>query len=140
MATKGIHGPGFLVKVGTTHADVVTLAYLRETKGPTLAVESEDVTTQESTDYTREKDPALIDSGTISGQLIYRPENATQASYLAHLQARDIVYIELYNNPPTNSMYFSGNAFASKFDVTGPIGNSQTADVEFTITGKATQH
>lgn len=137
---KGYQGPGFLWKVGTSHADAVTIAYCKEIKGPSTSVGKVDVTTQDSPDYTMEQDPTLIDPGTISTQLIFKQDNATHASLLASLQNRDIVYVEIYNNPPTNTLYWSGNGFFSKFDFTGPVTGPGTADVELTLTGKVTAH
>jgi hypothetical protein len=138
----GLSGPGFLFKISdSTGANFTTVALSKDVTGPGIAVAEEDVTTQDVTDYTRVFDPQLIDSGSFSTTLIYRPDtSAVQAAVLAAIQARSMLNVQLYNNPPTNSKYWSAGGFFKKFDQKGPVGGVMTVDIEFRISGKVTQN
>jgi len=138
----GISGPGFLFKISDgTGANFTTVSLSKDIKGPGVTVGKVDVTTQDVADYHRVYDPELIDGGVISSQLIYRPDNsAAQLSVLTACQARSMLNFQLYNNPPTNSKYWSGGGFFTKFEQTGPTAGVMVVDYEFQISGKPTQN
>jgi hypothetical protein len=138
----GISGPGFLFKISdATGANFTTIALAKDVKGPNLAVGKTDVTTQDVADYHRVFDPELVDPGTFSTQLLYRPDtSAVQAAVLYACQNRQMLNVQLYNNPPTNSKYWSAGGFFAKFDQSGPVGGVMTVDIDFQISGKPVQN
>jgi hypothetical protein len=139
----GISGPGYLFKISdATGANFTTVALSKDITGPSVVVGETDVTTQDVADYTRVVDPELIDSGSFATTIIYRPDTSVvQASVLAACQNRSMLNVQLYNNPPTNSKYWSGGGFFKKFDQKTPVqGGVMTVDIEFRISGKITQN
>ena len=140
-AVVGYSGPGFLFKVSdNTGANITTVALTKDTKGPAQSVDKVDVSTQDMGDRTRRFDPELTDPGTITFDIIYRPENATHAGILAAMANGDMLDFELYNSPPTNTYYMSGSGFFSKFDPTGAVGGVLVVAVEFQVSGAVTQN
>jgi len=138
----GISGPGFLFKISdSTGANFTTVALAKDVTGPNIAVGTEDVTTQDVADYHRVFDPELIDAGEFATTLIYRPDtSAVQNSLLVACQTRQMLNVQLYNNPPTNSKYWAAGGFFTKFDQKGPVGGVMTVDIAFKISGKPVQN
>ena len=134
----GISGPGFLFQISdSTGANFTTLALQKDISGPGATMGKTDVSTQDMTGRTKLYDPELVEPGTISTTLIFRPENATHAAMFSNLKTGQMLNYRRYLNPPTNTSYLSGSGFFTKFEPKGPVGGIQTADIEFQTSGEA---
>lgn len=137
------YGPtGYLFKISdATGGNFTTVALADTITGPGIAIADINVTTQDVPDGFQAFDPDLPDGGTFATTLIYRPENATHAAVIAAAQNRSILNVQLYNNPPANTKYWSATGFFKKWDETHPEkGNVMRAAIEFKITGKPIQN
>ena len=140
MPTTAYTGPGFAWKVDNGTGAFITIAYCRDIKGPTLSRSMPSIANQSSPSNTDEVKPALISSGVISTTLVFNPGDLTQRNLIASLQAGTLNNFQIYNNPPINTLYWSGQGYFSKFEPTSPYNGVQEAAIELTITGPATQN
>ena len=137
----GYSGPGFLLQFSdSTGLNFTTIALSRDITGPTMVVGKFDTSTQDMGDRFRTYDPELVDPGTLTTKIIYRPEDATHAAAFANFGNGQYLDFQLYNNPPTNSAYLSGSGFFTKFSGTFPVAGDAEVDVEFTISGAVIQN
>jgi hypothetical protein len=137
------YGPtGYLFKISdSTGANFTTIALADAITGPNIAVADINVTTQDIPDGFQAFDPDIPDGGSFATTVIYRVENATHAAVLAAISARSILNVQLYNNPPTNTRYWSATGYFKKWDEKHPVkGDVMKADIEFKITGKPIQN
>jgi hypothetical protein len=137
----GYSGPGFLLQFSdSTGMNFTTIALSKDIKGPTMQGGKYDTSTQDMGNRFRTFDPELVDPGTLTTTIIYRPEDATHAAAFAALGGGTYLDFQLYNNPPANTAYLSGSGFFTKFDVTAPVAGDMTADVEFQVSGEVVQN
>ena len=139
MPSTAFTGPGFQWKFDLGTGTFSILAYSRDIKGPTVSRNMADISNQSSMTG-KEVKPALIDSGTITADIVYNPGDPTQKAGLVALQQGTGSNVQIFNNPPINTMYWSGFGYFSKFEPTAPYNGAQTATVEFTISGGVVQN
>lgn len=137
--TLAYTGPGFLWKVDNGTGAFVAIAYSRDIKGPTLSRNMADISNQTSV-LGKEVKPALIDSGTISTTIVYNPGDPVAKQLIAALQQGTLNNFQIFNNPPLNTLYWSGAGYFSKFEPDAPYNGAQTAAIELTITGGTVQN
>ena len=138
--TTAFAGPGFqwLVDIGQT-GNFIPIAYSRDIVGPTVSRNMADISNQTS-QLGKEYKPALIDSGTITTVIVYNPGDPNVKNAIAALQSGIGANVKILNNPPVNTMYWSGFGYFSKFEPTAPYNGAQTASVELTISGGVVQN
>jgi hypothetical protein len=129
-----IAGPGFLLKVSPAGAGTyVTVARVRDIKGPEQTVTTEDVTNQDSPNNYREWIPTLIDGGTVTFAASFIPTDSTQAGILTDLQARTLMDFEVEIGTTGLALFWSG--FVVKFGTSYPVANVALVDVDIKVTG-----
>lgn len=138
--TTAFAGPGFqwLVDIGTT-GNFIPIAYSQDIEGPTISRNMADISNQTS-QLGKEVKPALIDNGTITTTIIYNPGDPNVKAALAALNQGVGANVKILNNPPVNTMYWSGFGYFSEFKPKAPYNGTQTASVVFTISGGVTQN
>ena len=141
-STVGYGPTGYLFKISdATGGNFTTVALSDVITGPGIAVADINVTTQDITDGFQAFDPDVPDGGSFATTVIYRPENATHAAIIAGAQTRAMFNVQLYNNPPTNSKYWSASGYFKKWLEHHPVkGDVMKADIEFKLTGKPVQN
>ena len=139
--TTAFTGPGYQWKVdiGLT-GNFVVMAYSRDIKGPTISRQMADISNNTSTTG-KEYKPSLIDSGTISTTIVYNPGDPSTKNILAALQQGVPANFQVFDNPPNNTLYWSGFGYFSKFQPDSPYSSTaQTAAVELTVSGGVVQN
>lgn len=129
-------GFGTLLKrSGTTIAQVQTIG------GPGLALDTEDVTSHDSTGGWEEVVGTILRSGEVSLDIVYDPAHATHkysAGGLLHdLVSRTAVSYSLVF-PDTGSTTWSFSALVTGFEPSAPVDGALTAAVTMKVTGAVT--
>jgi len=117
---------------------VVAYAYVTNISGPGLSLDTEDVTTHDSTGAWEEVVGTILRSGEISMDIVYDPAHATHANagdgLIADLVARTLITtFHLTFSDATTIWDFS--AFVTGFEPSAPVGGALTATVKFKISG-----
>jgi len=120
----------YLEKVAAEYAQVTNIS------GPGLSLDTEDVTSHDSTDGWEEVVGTILRSGEVTLDIVYDPGDATHADILDDLEARVIVNDFHLVFPDATEWTF--NAFVTGFEPTAPVGGALTASVKFKISGKPT--
>ena len=124
-----------LKKGGTEYAQVKSIS------GPGLSLDTEDVTSHDSTGAWEEVVATILRSGEISLDLVYDPANATHkyaaGGLLYDLVQRTAIALTLVF-PDDATTTWSFNAFVTGFEPTGPVEGALTATVKLKITGQPT--
>jgi len=119
----------------------VTIAGVTSISGPGLSLDTEDVTTHDSTAAWEEVVGTILRSGEISMDIVYDPAAATHKNaaggILADLVARTAQAYSLIFTDTANTEY-TFNAFVVGFEPDMPVDGALTASVSMKITGKPT--
>ena len=127
---------GALFKRGAT-----TIAAVQNISGPGLSLDTEDVTTHDSTGAWEEHVGTILRSGEVSIDLIYDPNAATHKNASGGLlydlisrtaQTYSIVF------PSTATVTWQFSAFVTGFEPAAPVDGALTASVTLKITGQPT--
>lgn len=127
---------GSLLKRGATAVVAVT-----SISGPGLALDTEDVTTHDSTEAWEEVVGTILRSGEVSFDIVYDPAAATHKNAAGGLIA-DLVsrtaqtYSITFSD--TAATVWSFSAFVTGFEPDMPHDGALTASVSMKITGKPT--
>ena len=124
-----------LKKGGTAYAQVTNIS------GPGLSLDTEDVTSHDSTGAWEEVVATILRSGEITMDLVYDPAHATHKYAVNGLiydlvQRTAIAFTLVFPDAGTTTWTF--NAFVTGFEPTGPVGGALTATAKFKITGQPT--
>lgn len=118
-----------------------TIAQVKKISGPGLSLDTEDVTSHDSTGGWEELVATILRSGEISLDLVYDPATATHkyaAGGLLHdLVSRTAVAYTLVF-PDGAATTWSFNAFVTGFEPSAPVDGSLTATATLKITGQPT--
>jgi len=115
-----------------------TIAEVRDISGPSISVDTTEVTHQTSTNGWKEKLPTLKDAGEVSFDCNFIPTENTQdagAGLLLDLKNKTKRNFQLVF-PDTTTWSFS--AFVTGFAPSAPLGDALTASVTLTVTGEPT--
>jgi len=119
----------------------VTIAGVTSISGPGLSLDTEDVTTHDSTAAWEEVVGTILRSGEITMDIIYDPAAATHKNaaggILADLVARTAQAYSLIFTDTANTEY-TFNAFVVGFEPDMPHDGALTASVTFKLTGQPT--
>ena len=132
MAKYAAYGT-LLKRAGTTIANVQNIS------GPGLQLDTEDVTTHDSTGAWEEVVGTILRSGEISLDIVYDPNTATHKNaaggLLADLIARtQVAYTLVF--PSTATVTWSFNALVTGFEPSAPHDGALTAAVKMKINGQ----
>lgn len=129
-------GFGTLLKRGA-----VTVAYVTNISGPGLSLDTEDVTSHDSTEAWEEVVATILRSGEITIDLEYDPNHATHKNasggLLYDMTTRtSTTFSIVFPSSPTVTWSFT--AFVTGFEPSAPVDGALTASVTMKITGKPT--
>ena len=124
-----------LKKGGTAYAQVTNIS------GPGLSLDTEDVTSHDSTAAWEEVVGTILRSGEITMDLVYDPVHATHKYAVNGLiydlvQRTAIAFTLVF--PDDGATTWTFNAFVTGFEPTGSVGGALTATAKFKITGQPT--
>jgi len=143
MASGAIPGYGTLLKMGDgagTAEVFTTIAEVGDIAGPGFSVDTNDVTSHDSTGAMREFKPGLIDPGETSFPIWFQPDAATHdatTGLLSVMNARAIRnWKMIFPNAALSEAAFA--AMITKFDVKGPVAGVISADITLKISGPIT--
>ncbi len=124
-----------LKKGGTAYANVKNLS------GPGLSVDTEDVTSHDSTAAWEEHVATILRSGEITLEIAYDPADATHkyaaGGLVYDLVQRAIIEFTL-EFPDTATTTWTFNALVTGFEPGAPVAGGLTATVKFKLTGQPT--
>lgn len=138
--TEATAGPGFLLKMGDGAGPEVftTVAEVKDLRGPSVRVDTEDATHQSSPDSTEEIVPTIIRPGEVTFDCNFIPTSATHdqsTGFLYHLWAKTKKNWQLHLNNAAAS-YWAFAAYVIGFDGSLPVAGISTGSVTLKITGK----
>ena len=111
---------------------------MRDISGPSLALDTEEVTSHDSTGGWEEFVGTILRSGEVSFDLNFLPANATQsyaAGLIADMVARTRRNFQLiFTNPGVTTWTFA--AFVTAFEPSAPVAGALTASASLKITGQ----
>jgi hypothetical protein len=115
-----------------------TIAQVKSIGGPGMALDTEDVTTHDSTEAWEEVVATVLRTGEISLEIVYDPGGATHsatAGLLDYKEKRKLAYFVI-TWPDTTAWAFDG--YVTGFEPSAEHDGALTADVTIKITGKPT--
>lgn len=127
---------GTLLKFGAT-----TIASVMDISGPSLTLETVDVTNHSSTSAWREFVGGVKDGGEISVEIVFDPVAATHKNasggllYLLTTRASGSFSLTF---PDAGATVWSFTAFVTAFEVGAPVADGLTASVTLKISGAPT--
>lgn len=118
-----------------------TIAGVRNISGPGLSLDTEDVTSHDSTNAWEEHVGTILRTGEVTLDLVYDPNAATHKNssggLLADLVSRTAqTYSIVFASNPTVTWSFS--AFVTGFEPSAPHDGALTASVTLKVTGEPT--
>ena len=124
-----------LKKAGTAYANVTNIS------GPGLSLDTEDVTSHDSTAAWEEHVATILRSGEVTLDLVYDPANATHkyaaGGLLYDMVSRTAVALTLeFSDTATTTWSF--NAFVTGFEPGMPVDGALTASASLKLTGQPT--
>lgn len=143
MASGAIHALGTLLKIGdgATPTEVfTTISEVTDLGGPSLTLETIDVTSHDSSSGWREFIGGLLDGGEVSFTINYVPTHATHdatTGVLADMKNRVVRNFELVF-PDSGTTTWSFSALVTGFEPGEPVDTQLTADVTLKVSGEPT--
>ena len=117
------------------------VANVKSISGPGLTLDTEDVTSHDSTEAWEEVVATILRTGEISVDIVYDPNNATHKNaalgLLNDLTSRTSAAYSIVF-PTTPAVTWSFTAFVTGFEPSAPVDGGLTASVSLKITGKPT--
>ena len=139
-AAKSSFGSYLKIGDGGTAETFATVAEVLDIKGPSLELETEDVTSHDSTDGWAEHIGTILNGGEVSFEVNWLPGNATQ-SFAAGL-LKDMVGRVKRNFqlvvPAAASTTWAFAALVTKFEPDLPVKGAQKASITLLLSGKPT--
>jgi len=120
-----------LEKGGVAYAQVTNIS------GPGLSLDTEDVTSHDSTAGWEEVVGTILRSGEVTMDIVYDPAGATHAALLVDLAARTIITTYTIDFIDAVTIW-DFNALVVGFEPSMPVGGALTAVVKFKLTGQPT--
>jgi len=127
---------GTVIKRGAT-----AVAQVTSISGPGLSLDTEDVTSHDSTGGWEEVVATILRSGEISLDIAYDPAHATHknaaAGLIGDMVARAATTFSLVF-PDSGNTTWSFSAFITGFEPSMPVDGAMTASVKMKLTGQPT--
>lgn len=117
------------------------IAQIKSISGPGLSVDTEDVTSHDSTGGWEEVVTTILRSGEVSLEIEYDPNAATHkyaAGGLLHDLAARVAQTYSLIFPSSPAVTWSFSAFVTAFEPGAPVDGTLTANVTMKITGQPT--
>ena len=139
---SGIAALGTQLKFGTTPTAVVAV---HDISGPSMSVDTIDVTAHDSTDGYREFVAGFIDSGEVSFSVNWNPDSATHKVatgglpyLLAQRELEDFELIFPTGATAGDTYKASFSALVTAFEPSAPVEDKLSADITLKIDGPVT--
>ena len=132
MAVKYAGYGARLLKGATPYAQVTNIS------GPGLSLDTEDVTSHDSTAGWEEVVGTILRSGEITMDIIYDPVDATHADIIDDLEARTLITTFHLEFSDAGDTTWDFNAFVTGFEPSIPVDGALTAVVKFKLSGQPT--
>jgi len=111
------------------------IAQVSNISGPSLSLDTVDVTTHDQANYWEQHTGTVLRSGTVTFDIIYDPSLADHVAVLAELVGREYAGFELqFPNDAYNEYVF--DAFVTGFTPSAPVDGALTASVTLKVTGE----
>lgn len=131
-----INAFGTVLKRGAT-----AIAQVQDIDGPDLSLDTEDVTSHDSTGGWEEVVATILRSGELSYDIVYDPANATHknaaAGLIGDMVARTATTYSMVF-PDVAATTWSFSAFVTGFKPSAPVSGKLAAAVKMKITGQPT--
>lgn len=114
-----------------------TIAQVRDIGGPSLSMDTLDVTTHDSADAWREFVGGLKDGGEVSMELVYDPDSVTQTALRVDLDSRVRRNFKLVF-PDLTSTEWAFTATITQFEPSANVEDELSASVTLKVTGEPT--
>ena len=142
MATAAKSSFGTYLKLGDggTAETFATIAEVKDIKGPKLSLNTEDVTSHDSTDGWAEKIGTILEGGDVSFEINWLPANVTHshtAGLLKDMVGRTKRNFQLVV-PAAASLTWTFPALVTEFQPELKVKGAQTASIKLEIAGKPT--
>lgn len=142
MATAAKSSFGTYLKLGDggTAETFATIAEVKDIKGPKLTLNTEDVTSHDSTDGWAEQIGTILEGGDVSFDINWLPANVTHshtAGLLKDMVGRTKRNFQLVV-PAAASLTWTFAALVTEFQPDLPVKGAQTASIKLQISGKPT--
>lgn len=130
--TNAISGFGTQLKIGTN-----VIAEVQDISGPSLSLETIDVTSFSSVDGWKEYIAGLLDAGEVSFEINYVPTESTHKNaagglvYLLATRTRQQFHLMF----PDNTAW-TFHAYVTSFEPSAPVADKLGASVTLKLTGK----
>lgn len=111
------------------------IAQVTNISGPSLALDTVDVTTHDQANFWEQHIATVLRSGTLTLDIIYDPGLADHVSVLGNMVGRDAESFELRFPDTAYSEYYF-EAFVTGFTPAAPVEGALTASVTLKITGE----
>lgn len=138
----GVAALGATLKFGTTP---VALVNVHDISGPSMSVDTIDVTAHDSTNWYREFVVGFIDSGEVSFSINWDPDETTHKvaasglPYLLTQRTSEDFELEFQTGAAAGDTYkASFTAYVTAFEPSAPVEDKQTADITLKISGAVT--
>jgi len=119
----------------------VAVANILSISGPSLELDTEDVTTHDSTGAWEEVVATILRSGEVSFDIAYDPNNATHKNASGGLLADFVARTSqtwAITFPSSPAVSWSFTAFVTGFEPDAPVDGALTAAVTMKLTGQPT--
>ena len=121
----------------TTGLVAANIAYIKNIGGPSLSLDTEDVTTHDSTEAWEEVVATVLRTGEISLDLVYDPNAATHSTVtgglLDYYETGKLAYFDLEF---VDTYHWRFPAYVTGFEPDAPVDGALTASASLKITGK----
>lgn len=130
-------GDGLLASTPT----YTSIVQISDISGPTVSMDTIDVTTHDSSGGFREYVEGLADAGEVSFDIVYDPDEGTHANssggvvYELSQRTGKAFKLTFVDSTPTVVTF---DAFVTAFEPKGPVDGAQTATLKLKITGQLT--
>ena len=121
---------------GVTGVAEVEVAAVTNLSGPGLSVDTEDVTTHDSTAAFEENVATIIRSGELSVDIVYDPAAATHDAATGLIYRLEDKIYSFFKLIFSNDTQWEFSGYVTGFEPSGPVGGAQTAAVKIKPTGQ----
>lgn len=116
----------------------VNIAQVQSISGASLALDTEDVTTHDSTEAWEEVVATVLRSGEITLDIVYDPAGATHSATAGLVDYKETKKLGFFTLTFPNATVWSFPAYVTSFEPDAPHDGALTASVGLKITGKPT--
>ena len=142
MATDALSSFGTLLKIGDggTPEGFTTISEVRDISGPSMALDTEEVTNHDSTGAWEEFVATILRSGEVTFDINYEPTESTHdagTGLIADMAARTLRNFQLiFTDAGTTTWSFA--AYVTGFEPSAPVAGALSAACTMKITGQPT--